>query len=402
MSALRGVAAQIEDRALVRAEVGTARIKTLASVHRKARQNGWNDNAALNNCGDLVGARVVCNNIVDVYRFTELLKERFQNYGNWLEVQNYIKRPSKAGYRALHVNLSIDVGSNPMAVDFVSCEVQVRTRLQDAWAELAHHDIYKQPELPDDLRARAGDLAEVLAAADKIAEGIRSRVMQEVTPSKKRPNLEKFTPLGVAYIFKNIFGRAPADHVVRRVLSVSRELCLSSLDRLADVLGDEGFRAELASAYAKIMGMNPSNEDILLASLQAVEGSKAKAIRQIKRVARREWKEIDQIAGREILSSLPETIEQLIGDLENPQSEPDILGMAEALGATSACAICGTTIVQTDTFAEATMQHYGIADPDAIEAAERIEQALYNSGTEVGGWSSSSLCAYHADRADKD
>ena len=177
-SILAEVVAAIEDRTLVRAEVRGVRIKGFSSIERKATAKEWRAEDALLECSDLIGGRVVCNNIEDVYRFAELLKERLPGMPGEFEIQDHIKEPNKGGYRALHVNFWLDIGTNPFAPDRVPCEVQIRSCLQDAWAELSHDDIYKQPDLPADLRARAKDLAETLAAADRIASDIRERVTE--------------------------------------------------------------------------------------------------------------------------------------------------------------------------------------------------------------------------------
>jgi ppGpp synthetase/RelA/SpoT-type nucleotidyltranferase len=71
-SVLLRVAAGIEDKRLVRAEVRTVRIKELSSVQRKAEKNGWGTSEVPSRCGDLVGGRVICNNMEDVYRFSVL------------------------------------------------------------------------------------------------------------------------------------------------------------------------------------------------------------------------------------------------------------------------------------------------------------------------------------------
>jgi Region found in RelA / SpoT proteins len=60
----------------VRAEVRSVRLKGLSSVERKAAATRWKAEEALLACSDLIGGRVVCNNIEDVYRLAELLKER--------------------------------------------------------------------------------------------------------------------------------------------------------------------------------------------------------------------------------------------------------------------------------------------------------------------------------------
>ena len=95
---------------------------------------------------DLVGGRVVCNNVKDVYRFEALLRESLPFQAGPVERQDYIQTP-KNGYRALHLNFRLHVGK-PLARQAIPCEAQIRSRLQDAWAELTHTDIYKHDDLP--------------------------------------------------------------------------------------------------------------------------------------------------------------------------------------------------------------------------------------------------------------
>jgi hypothetical protein len=150
------------------------------------------------------------------------------------------------------------------------------------------------------------------------------------------------------------------------------------------------------------MGTHATNSDVFIASICALARGDKEAEKYIKRQARREWREIDQIATREMLASLPETAGKLIEELEDRDAGIDITDWAKAWGATNECSVCGTTIVKPYAFAEAAIQHYELSDPDASEAMNRIEQAIYNSAVETGGWNTSFLCSYHADRAARD
>lgn len=399
-SILADVVASIEDRTLVRAEVRSVRVKGLSSIERKAAAEGWKAEEALLACSDLIGGRVVCNNIEDVYRFAELLKERLPGALGEFEIQDHIKNPNKGGYRALHVNFRLDIGKHPFQPDLVPCEVQIRSRLQDAWAELSHDDIYKQPELPKDLQARARDLAEILAAADKIASDIRARAMEENIPPEQRPNLHSVSPEGLAFLFKETFGRSPPDYVIRLAVNLCKELDIRSLEKLPAILRREEFRTKLADAYRAIMPVSISAEDVFLATLHALARGEAHAISKVRRDARREWREIDQIARREMIADLPATIDDFIEQLESPGGEASIEGWAEALDTTHRCAICGTKIVDLSAFAESVLRHYDAADDDG-ETQERIETAVLRSAAETGGWGDGSLCAYHNDQASK-
>ena len=111
--------------------------------------------------------------------------------------------------------------------------------------------------------------------------------------------------------------------------------------------------------------------------------------------------EVEEIARREILSSLRGTIEDLIGRLEHAQSDADITEWAKAIGATTDCDVSNALIVQPELFAEAAVEHYGMDGAAAVDAYERIKSALSKSGIETGGWGNGQLCAYHNEQAAK-
>ena len=181
-SLLQDVVRRIEDPKLVRAKLDAVRAKSVISLERKAREAGWTPDEALARCPDLVGGRVVCNNNGDVYRFEALLREHLPMDTGPVRRQDYIRSP-RSGYRALHLNFLLDIGE-PLSRRMVACEVQIRSRLQDAWAELSHADIYKQADLPADLLARSIDLSVLLAAAEEIAGSIRARVRRVKEPPR--------------------------------------------------------------------------------------------------------------------------------------------------------------------------------------------------------------------------
>ena len=66
------------------------------------------------------------------------------------EIFNYIDRPKPSGYRGVHLHARVDYESmsttnckvkvKPVQI---KCEIQVRTKLMDAWADLTHEFHYK-------------------------------------------------------------------------------------------------------------------------------------------------------------------------------------------------------------------------------------------------------------------
>ena len=89
---------------------------------------------------------------------------------------DYIKAPKKSGYRALSVvvGVRVAVGST---VEPVTCEVQIRTLLQDAWGELTHEDTYKpEMKVPPFIVILSKRLANALAVLDEMAQDIRNEL----------------------------------------------------------------------------------------------------------------------------------------------------------------------------------------------------------------------------------
>ena len=345
---------------------------------------------------------MICNNVEDARRFAEILKEKLPDFWDEVDVQDYMDTPTESGYRAVHVNFRLNVGEHLLPLNRVPCEVQIRSWLQDAWAELSHDDIYKQPDLPEDLRARSRDLAEVLAAADRIASGIRSRVMRETGFREYSPEMGRVSDDGLAHSFRAVFGRSPPDYTVRQALNLCDQLQIVSLEGFPEVLDRPAFRDRVADTYRAIMGIGFGMEEVFFAAMHAFAKDDDKAIAWVRRKARRERDTLEQYAKLDLLSSLPATLKQFLEAIEGPHSNDDIVGWAEAFGATADCAICSTIVVEAFSFAEAAAQHYNIPEEDSADVHQRIETALDASGVEIGGWGDGSLCGYHNDQMERD
>ena len=389
---LLNVLGRIEDRKLVRAKFDNVRPKSLSSLKRKARSAGWSVDEALSQCPDLVAGRVVCNNVEDVYRFEALLRECLSIESGPPKRQDYIDQP-KHGYRALHLSFRLNAGQGFEYV-MIPCEVQIRSRLQDAWAEIVHADIYKQGNLPPDLRDRAGDLSRLLATAEEIAGDIRARARQLTEPPEEQPQLDQVLAEGLAYIFKDVFGRAPPDYAITMALNMCDDLGIRVLEELPDILKRQDFRDRLGESYCELLPVPINSETIMLAALHALADDDHAAVRYVRAQAQREYDEIDNIARREMLSALPATVGELIAELDDRRGETDIVAFAEALGATHDCPYCSATVVEAYAFAEAAMYHYELSGDKADQACERMEQAIYGSGVDTGGLGDSAACSY--------
>ncbi|ESX20179.1 hypothetical protein X747_29085 [Mesorhizobium sp. LNJC384A00] len=400
-SLLLTVLGQIEDRRLVRAEFDDVRPKALAGLKRKAIRHGWTPEVALTQCPDLVGGRVICNNLEDVYRFESLLRENLPVEAGSAERQDYIAKPTDQGYRALHLNFRLNAGE-AFILEMVPCEIQIRSRLQDAWAELSHADLYKQAGLPPDLLGRAKDLSRLLATAEEIAGEIRSRAQEVTEPPEHQPQLERVTAEGLAFIFKDVFGRAPPAYAVSLAVEACSELGVTTLTKLPRVLKRAEFRSQLADAYSAIVSVPVGSETLMLAGLHTLARGSAAGIAFVRERAQQEFAEVDNIARREMVAELPSTVEELIDEIDDPRGEVDVVSLADALGVADTCAACGAPIVDPYSFAEAAVTHYGLSEEAGLEVFEQIEQAIMGSGVDVGAPDNSGLCSYCAAQLAKD
>lgn len=127
------------------------RIKSYDSAIKKLERKGWPTfYYPTDVISDLVGARIVCWFIDDCYGILEFIKSSSQLSIIENSIEDYIKNPKESGYRSIHIlaNLSYDSVKNDSGTieivnDKIVCEIQIRSKLQDAWGDITHEFHYK-------------------------------------------------------------------------------------------------------------------------------------------------------------------------------------------------------------------------------------------------------------------
>ncbi|MES2624618.1 MAG: (p)ppGpp synthetase [Pseudomonadota bacterium] len=150
------------------------RVKTLESLSEKlihlTRSTG-EENPVLR---DLLGLRVVVPFQEEVERVVELLREHFS-------IKKIERKSEKLTFRefaydSVHVEIPIEIDLSLPECCRAVVEVQVRTILQDAWAEVEHELIYKSHfRFPnnDSIRKKLAAVNASLSLADMIFQEIR-------------------------------------------------------------------------------------------------------------------------------------------------------------------------------------------------------------------------------------
>lgn len=131
---------------------------------------------------DMMGIRMICAFLEDMQLGLEQIKKVFEI--KEIEVKGAEKKFSEFGYESIHVLIKIPETCKPPIELFedlkplgenLVCEIQIRTILQDAWAEVEHELIYKTEFNPLDtpLRRKLASLNAMLTLADITFQEIR-------------------------------------------------------------------------------------------------------------------------------------------------------------------------------------------------------------------------------------
>jgi putative GTP pyrophosphokinase len=130
---------------------------------------------------DLIGARVICWFVDDCYGMLDYIQATKQFRIKPRSVEDYIGDPKRTGYRSIHLLADISYDRvrtrrkrRTVVEDRMICEIQVRTKLQDAWAEFTHEVHCKVPgEFQADYETVIAEIARRLAAEDRSALAVR-------------------------------------------------------------------------------------------------------------------------------------------------------------------------------------------------------------------------------------
>ena len=141
------------------------RIKTLESAENKLRKRNYEvtfENL-VNHIHDIVGIRIVCSFLSDVYEIANRIQSSKQFKIE--NVNDYIKNPKPSGYTSYHINVLIPIDLYA-STEYIEAEIQIRTIAMDCWSSLDHKLRYKLPEnIPEEIKTelknRADDMKEL-------------------------------------------------------------------------------------------------------------------------------------------------------------------------------------------------------------------------------------------------
>lgn len=155
-----------------------SRIKTLESSINKLKKRNYEitfENL-INHIHDIVGIRIVCSFLSDVYEIANRIQSSKQF--KIVNVNDYIKEPKPSGYTSYHINVLIPIDLYA-STEYIEAEIQIRTIAMDCWSSLDHKLRYKLPEnIPDEINTELKNRAKDMQELDKKMETIHKLILQ--------------------------------------------------------------------------------------------------------------------------------------------------------------------------------------------------------------------------------
>lgn len=163
-----------------------SRVKSFESYYKKVlklKSEQFSQGNKLIYLTDMMGIRMICAFLEDINDAVEQLKNLFEI--KEVEVKGAQKKFNEFSYESTHVliklpdeiitNLYEKYPNLEHLSDELVCEIQIRTILQDAWAEVEHELIYKTEFSPFDmpLRRKLASINASLTLADITFQEIR-------------------------------------------------------------------------------------------------------------------------------------------------------------------------------------------------------------------------------------
>ena len=294
-----------------RARIVDTRVKKPAKIWKKAVSLDFPASKALNKIVDILGIRIVCNNLSDTESVINMVKQE-TGYFHIKKINDMVTNPRKDGYRAIHIHTTINPFSGNEKAK-IPCEIQVRTLAQDVWGRLSRDDLYgnNPPEL---IAVTAKALSKQLSAIDDMAQQIRNELNKPAEKAQNVKDTDTLSPQRLASLFSQKYNDDIWKWSLYDWMSSLEEAEAETIKDARELLEDDKLRKRLDETAENITGYPLEDPEwVVYSAMVAAEENTESGIEAVKDRIETEWDEISTIALRE---SLPSTIDDFIDELE--------------------------------------------------------------------------------------
>jgi ppGpp synthetase/RelA/SpoT-type nucleotidyltranferase len=379
---------QLAAREGLRARLTDARVKRPAKLWKNANKAGLTIEESFIEVEDLIGIRIVCNNVSDIEPLVEMLRMESGHF-NLLEIKHMCEQ---TGYCATHVRTRIVRWGEG---EEIPCEIQIRTLAQDLWARLSRSDIYGK-EVPSSIQTLAHALSAQLLGIDEIAQLIRDELNKVLPTADEIGDMDTISPQRLSLLYKQEFEEELFEWTLVDWIRLLEEAEVENIGEVRKLLDDTALRDKLDEISVEIRDFPlESSEWVVYSAMVAAEINPSAGIMAVRKKIRESWDEIVAFASHEALSEMPETIEEFVEMLERGYVPVEAL---RELGGIENCIRCGTEILRPEIAAEAVLDYYGNPDIEVDLKALFIDTDI----PELESFDFSGACSYCSYQMSKD
>jgi putative GTP pyrophosphokinase len=341
-----------QKKATLRIAYIDGRVKSPISIVKKACEKDIPVKEVFDKTDDIAGLRVVVNNIKDIGPLIEELKTHPK-----VQIVECEEHTGTDPYRAVHLKAIYRL-SDDSPESSVTCEIQIRTLLQDGWAILSHHDLYKnQAELPELAKPISKHLSDSLHTLDRLANDLRDHLEEKVEPPNDLTDEAPLDKQGIAFLYYELLGEKPQEYEVEFLFKKAGESGLKTIGEARRGLSKRVIKRLTTIHDSRFLMLSPGSDLLEFGMLFAAQGPSA--FQEYKKHVEADWDEIESFGRAEALSVMPGTIDEFVELAERGDVPWEAI---KALGGVQECTRCGTEIVVLDSAAEGVLDHYGFPD----------------------------------------
>ena len=144
-----------------------SRIKSAESIEEKMEKRNIVSTFSNieENINDIIGIRIVCSFLTDVYDLVALISGL--ETISVIKRKDYISNPKNTGYSSYHLIVLVPIVYRGKK-EYVKAEIQIRTSAMDFWASLNHKIQYKFPaEIPSQVKDAMYEYSLIVQQLDK-------------------------------------------------------------------------------------------------------------------------------------------------------------------------------------------------------------------------------------------
>ena len=217
---------------------------------------------------DIIGIRVICIFLEDISAAEKLLKEKFTV--SEVERKGETHTFREFGYESIHLLVAIpdDITGAHGLVCCETAEIQIRTIMQDAWAEVEHELIYKAEFTPFDtpLKRKLAAVNASLSLADIIFQEVRAyqRELNGALGKRRSSFFQKIEDSTDVVLFSDLSPLTKTSGTGTSVDSDLSRISAPTPETIDDLLLDalhahnKNHFVEAISIYTRILEMKPA------------------------------------------------------------------------------------------------------------------------------------------------